>query len=332
MRRNAWMALMLPALLLAVSCGRNGKDRIVASGHVEATEVRVASETGGTVRTLAIAEGDVVARGQVLATLDSVDKHLELAQARADRDIATAQLRLFENGARREDVAAARARLESAAADLKGAETDLQRMEALEKTGAASRKALDDARTRRDVSAAAAKAAREELKRLEAGSRVEDIQAARARLASQDARMARLEEDLRDLTIESPEAGIISDKLVEVGEIISPGTPVAVVTNLADAWLTAFIAETDLGRIRLGQVAEVVTDDGQRRNGRVTFISPRAEFTPRNVQTRDERVKLVYEIKVSLDNRDGLFKPGMPAEAVLVSGAPVDSSAVGQRP
>jgi HlyD family secretion protein len=90
-----------------------------------------------------------------------------------------------------------------------------------------------------------------------------------------------------------------------------------VVTDLADAWLTVYVTEPDLGRLRLGQHAEVRTDDGQTRGGTLSFIASQAEFTPKNVQTRDERVKLVYKVKVGLDNADGLFKPGMPAEARL---------------
>jgi HlyD family secretion protein len=90
-----------------------------------------------------------------------------------------------------------------------------------------------------------------------------------------------------------------------------------VITDLPNAWLNAYVAEPDLARLRLGQEAQVVTDDGQLRKGRVSFIASRAEFTPKNVQTRDERVKLVYRIKVALDNADGLFKSGMPATARL---------------
>src|SRR6185295_6795265 len=92
------------------------------------------------------------------------------------------------------------------------------------------------------------------------------------------------------------------------------GSPLCVISDLANAWLTVYVTGPDLGRIRLGQEARVATDDGQTRKGKVNFIASQAEFTPKNVQTRDERVKLVYEVKIALDNRDGLFKPGMPAE------------------
>jgi HlyD family secretion protein len=160
-------------------------------------------------------------------------------------------------------------------------------------------------------------AARERLKRLEAGFRREEKDAARARLDGADARIAQLEQQLRDATIASPVAGVVTGKLAEKGELAARGTGIVVVTDLPSAWLNAYVAAPELARLRLGQEAEVVTDDGQLRRGRVSFVSSRAEFTPKNVQTRDERVKLVYRIKVALENGDGLFKPGMPATARL---------------
>jgi HlyD family secretion protein len=157
---------------------------------------------------------------------------------------------------------------------------------------------------------------------MEAGSRKEEIAAARARVQAADAGIARLEQQLADAVVVSPVAGIVTRKLSEEGELMAPGAGLVVVTDMANAWLNAYIPEPDLGRIRLGQEAEVVTDDGQTRKGTVSFIASRAEFTPKNVQTRDERVKLVYRIKVAVDNEDGLFKPGMPAEAYLEPGSP----------
>jgi membrane fusion protein YbhG len=109
----------------------------------------------------------------------------------------------------------------------------------------------------------------------------------------------------------------VTRRLAEKGELAARGTGIVVVTDLADAWLNAYVTEPDLGRLRVGQEAQVVTDDAQTRKGRVSFVASEAEFTPKNVQTRDERVKLVYRIKVALDNADGLFKPGMPATARL---------------
>jgi HlyD family secretion protein len=155
------------------------------------------------------------------------------------------------------------------------------------------------------------------LRRLEKGSRPEEIDAARARVQAAEARIAQLEQQLQDAVIQSPTGGIVTEKLAEQGELTARGTGLVVVTDLASAWLNVYVSEPDLGRIRLGQAAEVTTDDGQTRKGQVSFVASQAEFTPKNVQTRDERVKLVYRIKVALQNEDGLFKPGMPAEARL---------------
>jgi HlyD family secretion protein len=113
----------------------------------------------------------------------------------------------------------------------------------------------------------------------------------------------------------SPSAGIVTAATAEPGELLAAGSPIVVITDLASAWLNVYVDEPSLGRIRLGQPVEVRTDGGEVREGRITFIASQAEFTPKNVQTRDERVKLVFRVKVDLANEDGLFKPGMPAEA-----------------
>ena len=133
--------------------------------------------------------------------------------------------------------------------------------------------------------------------------------------------MAQLEQQVKDATIASPLNGVVTEKIAEPGELVQAGAGLCVVTDLANAWLTVYVHELDLGRIRIGQDAEVVTDGGQTRKGTITYIASQAEFTPKNVQTRDERVKLVYKVKVGLGNEDGLFKPGMPAEARLRAAA-----------
>ena len=125
-----------------------------------------------------------------------------------------------------------------------------------------------------------------------------------------------------DAALLSPVDGIVTSRVAEPGEQLQAGSPICVITRLSDAWLTVYVSGEDLARIRIGQEATVTTDGGETREGRLTYISSKAEFTPKNVQTRDERVKLVYRVKVGLDNADGFFKPGMPAEAALV---PVES-------
>jgi HlyD family secretion protein len=315
--RLAPLALAL-ASLSGGACRRGAEDGvIVASGNVEATEVLVSTKVAGTVLSLSVQEGSVVKPGQELARIDTTDVRLALDAARADRAQADAELRLRLAGSREEDVKEARAQVARAEADLDGAQRDLARMEGLLASGSGTTKSRDDARTRRDVAAASLEAARERLRRLEAGSRREEKDAARARLQSAEARIAQLEQQLKDAVIDSPAGGVVTSKLAEPGELAARGTGLVIVTDLSDAWLNVYVAEPDLGRLRLGQEAEVRTDDGQLRKGRVSFIASRAEFTPKNAQTRDERVKLVYRIKVALENGDGLFKPGMPSTARL---------------
>jgi HlyD family secretion protein len=292
---------VLVLLALAGGACRRGaaNPAIVASGHVEATEVTVSSKVAGTIEQRLVDEGDHVEAGQEIARIDTTDTRLALDAARAERAQADADLRLRLAGSRVEDIQEARAQVERAEADLDGAQKDLARMEGLLTSGSGTTKARDDARTRR----------------LEKGSRKEEIDAARARLQAAEARIAQLEQQIKDAVVTSRVKGVVTERLAETGELAARGTGIVVVTDLANAWLNVYVGEPDLARIRLGQEAEVRTDDGQVRKGRVSFVSSQAEFTPKNVQTRDERVKLVYRIKVALENADGLFKPGMPAEA-----------------
>jgi HlyD family secretion protein len=310
----------LAAVVVLAGCHR-GPDSttIVASGHVEATDVRLSTKVGGRLQTFGVQEGDKIARDQEIAQLETTDARLLLRQARAERDQAAADLRLRLAGSRKEDVAELEAQVAQDGADLAGAERDLSRMQGLLDRGSGTTKARDDAKTRRDVAVERLAARKQSLARVRSGSRPEEIDAARARLASAEARIAQTEQQIADATVKSPVSGVVTEKIAEAGEILQPAAGLCVITNLDEAWLTVYVAEPDLARLRLGEDVEVKTDDGQARRGKITFVASRAEFTPKNVQTRDERVKLVFKVKVGLDNKDGLFKPGMPAEARIAS-------------
>jgi HlyD family secretion protein len=313
----------LIGLALVGGCQGAGDDGvIVASGHVEATEVRVSSKVAGTALRVVVQEGDAVKVGQLLAEIDTTDTRLALAAARTDRALADAELRLRVVGARPEDVAAAESQLKRAEVDLASAARDLERMDGLLASGSGTVKGRDDARLRRDLALTGVEQAREMLGKLKSGSRKEEIEAARARLDSAAARIAQVEQQLKDATIVSPVEGVVTERLIESGELAARGSGVAVVTDLAGAWLSVYVSETDLGRIRLGTRAVVVSDDRQQREGAISYVAAKAEFTPKNVQTREERAKLVYKVKIRLPNSDGLFKPGMPAEARIAPAAP----------
>ncbi|MGE5814045.1 MAG: HlyD family secretion protein [Acidobacteriota bacterium] len=336
--KSAPTAIALLGLLLATvpACrGRQEEGRIRASGYVEATEVRVAPQVGGRVLEVAVDEGARVETGALLLTIDPADFELARRRAQAERDAADAQFRLLQAGARAEDIAQAQAQLEAAEADgrsaraeLDAATADLARFESLLAVNAGSRKQRDDAATRRDQAAARVKAAdersraaREAWARLRAGARQQELDAARARVAGADAQIATLDKNIKDARLFSPVGGVVTTRLVDPGEMLAPGAPAMVVTDLDHAWANVYVEEPHVPLIKLGEAADVVTDAGQRVAGKVSFISPRAEFTPRNVQTANDRAKLVYRMKIAVDNRSGVLKPGMPVEAEFAQSA-----------
>jgi HlyD family secretion protein len=322
------------ALLAAVTaaCGTRATDSPArASGYVEATDVRVASRIGGRIAAVNVQEGQRVEAGAVVATLSPVDIDLALARIRTERAQAAAQLNLLLAGPRPEDIRLGEAQAAAASADQHAAETELAsarideaRFQQLMDRNAGVAKQRDDAVARRQLAEARVHAAAERLsaarvtvERLKAGARPEEVAGARAKVATVDAQTAILEHDRAETTITAPISGIVASRLVEPGELVAAGAPIVLVVDLDRAWASVYLEETLVPQVRVDQPATVITDAGDRIDGRVTFISPKAEFTPRNVQTANERAKLVYRIKVAVDNSKGVLKPGMPVEVDL---------------
>lgn len=327
-------ALTVAALcgLIAACAEEAPTNELRASGYVEATEVTVSPEVGGRLVEVAVKEGDRVAQGAVVARLDTRDTELQIARIRAERDVAAAQLRLVEAAPRVEDVRYAQAQVDAAESEvatleveIKSADMDLARFESLLAANAGSQKQRDDAKARVDALRERQRGARERVRvareavaRVEAPARPEEVGAARTRIGAVTAQLAVLEKSVEDAVVKAPSAGIVTQDLVEAGEIVAPRMPLVVVTDLDRAWANAFVPEPAVPRIQLGQAATVHTDAGQMLRGRVTFVASRAEFTPRNVQTAEERSRLVYRIKVSVDNSAGILKQGMPVDVTMV--------------
>jgi HlyD family secretion protein len=324
--------LPLAAVALTAACNRAAEtpaNRV--SGYVEATEVRVAAEVGGRLIEVKVAEGDRVNAGDVVARVDTADTDIALRRATAERDQAQAQLALLQAGSRQEDIRQAAAQVASAQADVRAAQAeldaataDVERFENLLRANAGSVKQRDDAVTRRNVASARvhgaqerARGAADALARLRAGARPQEIQGARARVSTVDAQIDALQKSVADALVKAPVGGVVTSKLLDAGEMAAPRAPVVVITDLDHAWANVYVDERVVPTLKIGQPATLVTDAGQRLNGTISFISPKAEFTPRNVQTAEERSKLVYRIKVTTDNRGGILKPGMPVEAEL---------------
>jgi HlyD family secretion protein len=328
------LAAFVAGTLAVAGCARDateGPPR--ASGFVEATDVRLSAKVGGRVIEVLAVEGARVTAGERLVVLETTDVDLALRRVAAERDQAVAALRLLEAGARVEEirqaeaqVAAAQADQEAAQAELNAARAEADRFERLVANRAGAEKPRDDAVARRELAAARlhatagrVAAAEATLANLRAGARPQELAAARARIAAIDAELARLDQTRADAVVFAASDGIVTSRLVEPGELVAPGAPLVVVVDLDHAWANVYVEEPLVPGLRIDQVATVLTDAGDRLEGRIAFISPRAEFTPRNVQTADERARLVYRVKVMVDNREGVLKPGMPVEAEFPS-------------
>lgn len=296
------------AAILFSACGDKNGETIMESGTLEATEVTVSALVGGTVRALPVDEGSTVDVGDTVALLDSEEWRLQLQQAEANLRATEAQYRLALEGPRKEDVVQAEANYESA-------KSDLRRMEELYGTKSVSEKQLEDARTRFTL-------AEQALAKMKRGSRQDEIEQARARRDQARAQAASLRKKVNDCVVTSPIKGTVTTRYVEVGELLGQGMSVVRVANLERLRLNIYVSETVLPRIQLGQKASVTVDAFEDRSfeGEIVFISPTAEFTPKNIQTKDERTKLVFAVKLRVLNQSGILKAGIPADVTILFG------------
>jgi membrane fusion protein YbhG len=318
MRSKVTVAVL--AVLAGLACSGNvKKDVISASGTIEAVEVNVAAKVSGEVLELVVDEGSRVKPGDRLALIDHAALDIQLRQAEAGVRLAEAQLALLVKGARVEDIRQAEAALEQAEAALKLADDDARRMRELARTGSVTPKSRDDSEARLIVAAAQRSSAAEALSKVRRLARPEEVQAAEARLAQAQAAADLLGKTIADCAITAPAGGVVTHKAVEAGELVTPGATVVTLVALDTVHVMIYVTEKELGRVRLGDAADVTIDAFPEKvfPGRVTYISPQAEFTPKNVQTKEDRVKLVFGIKIGIENRDGLLKPGLPADAVI---------------
>jgi HlyD family secretion protein len=308
-------------------------NRLQVSGNIDVTQVDMAFKIPGRLALRAVEEGDRVTRGMLLARLDATDQALQVQKAAAEAAYARSVLAELESGSREQEIAGAEAELERAEAvreavvsRLRLAEADFNRYQAVFEEGGVSRQAfesyktrLDTTRNERNEAAAQVSAARQRLSLVREGPRRETLAQARARVEAAEAALALYRQQKAETEIFAPFDGVVLSTSAEPAAYLTPGMPVLTVAQIGRVWLRGFISETDLGRIRLGQPARVSTDafPGKAYPGRISYISSSAEFTPKTVQTFEERVNLMYRIKIDLANPDGELKPGMPADAVI---------------
>jgi len=293
---------------------------IEASGTVEATEADLGFQAGGRVEQILFREGDAVPAGAVVARLDAAELRARLAQAQAAEAAAGALLEQLEHGARPEELQQARAVADVARERLEDARRNQERTRKLYEGGAASREQMDQVTTAMQVAAAQDQQARDALRLVQAGPRSEQIDAQRAGARQAGATVAQARAALDNAVIRAPFAGVVTVRHREPGEAVSPGLPVVTLMNPADRWVRIYVREDQIGRVSAGAPATIRSDSDPSRSipGRVSFIASEAEFTPRNVQTTEERVKLVYAVKVAITGDAGrLLKPGVPADVTL---------------
>jgi HlyD family secretion protein len=307
-------------VLFLSSCSIIGtKNEITASGTIETTEINVASKANGQIKRIYVQEGSQVRQNELIAEIDHSTLDLQLTQLKSGQDLAQAQFDLMQSGARDEDIQQAEQEIKKAEVNTKLAADDLVRIKELYDTKSATKKQLDDVEARNTIAQAQYQSALQTVKKLKQWTRPEDLRAAQARLDQSKSSVAILEKAIDDCFVRTPVSGTVTNKPVETGELITQGTIIATVSKLDKVHLVIYVTERDLGKIKLNQEAGIKIDSHPKDTfiGKVIYISPKAEFTPKNIQTKEERVKLVFRIKIEIDNANGILKPGMPADAVL---------------
>lgn len=284
-----------PLLMLAifiVACSRNVDKGFYGSGTLEATEIQVSSQANGMIMSMNIEEGDQVSAGQVIAVVDSEKLYLQKQQLLAGLD----EVDLNMHNMRRS--------VELAKENLDNTQKKYDRIASLYKEGSTTQQNYDDINTA--LSAA----------KIQHRNAQTSLQAMTAKKNQLKAQMALLDRQLSDCVITSPVNGTVLEKLIDAGELAHAGSGIATVADIHDMWIKVYVTEADLGQIKLGQKARLETgiEPAQSFSGIVAWVSPRAEFTPKNVQTREARADLVYAVKVTVDNPDGVLKIGMPGE------------------
>lgn len=286
------------------------------SGTVDARQVDASFQVAGRIARLAADEGQTVRAGQLLAELDAADYRLAEQRAAAQAESASQVLAVLRAGARPQELRSARAAVEQAQADAQFARNEVARTQRLVDQGFVSAQQLDRARSTADAAAARLEQARQAEALLRAGARKEDLERAAADLQAARAALETARRQLAYVRLASPGEGVVSVRLAEAGQVVAPGQPVLRVAELSQPWVRIYIAEADLPRVQLGQPAQVRVDGlpGKVFRGRLSFISPQAEFTPKTVETKALRVDLVYRAKVDVEQPQGLLKIGMPAD------------------
>jgi HlyD family secretion protein len=327
--------LMMVAVLVAAAGGggaawwfahRSGAPAaLVLHGNVDLRQVALAFNNSERIATVLVQEGDRVHKGQVLARLDTSRLEPQVAQQAAQVVAQRAAVDRLRHGSRPEEIAQAKANLESAKADALNARRQFERKKALLRKSIASQQDADATEAAAGVSDARVEVNQKALDLAVAGPRQEDIDQAEAQLRANEAQLAYLRQQLADADLRAPLDGIVRSRLMEPGEMASPPRPVFSLAIIDPKWVRTYASEADLGKARTGMRASVTVDSfpGRQFEGWIGFVSPVAEFTPKAVETEELRTSLLYEVRVFVNDPRNDLPLGMPATVRL----PLNASA-----
>lgn len=315
---NVFLIFLFTVIL--AGCGNDKEiEFIEASGTIESTNITVSSRSAGNIEMINFIEGSKVNAGDTIIIIDHELLEIQLQQAIAGKDAVEAQLNLMLKGARQEDIIQAEQNLNSAKVNFDVAERDKVRMQNLFDSRSITQKQYEDAVARYDLMSAQHKAAQENYNKVKKIFRPEEIDQSRANLNKAIAGVELLKKNIRDSYVISPINGFLIKTFVDRGESVTPMSSLFKISDLDVVELVIYVSTNELAYVKLGQEADVTIDAFKDKiyKGKVTYISPEAEFTPKNIQTKDERTKLVFAVKITIPNDDYDLKPGMPADAII---------------
>jgi HlyD family secretion protein len=292
---------------------------LVLYGNVDIREVDLAFNGNQRIESIFVKEGDRVTRGQLLAELETQRLKDSVKQAEALAAQQSQVLKRLEAGSRIEEIRQAEANANKARVDADNAERTWVRIRDLYHENSVSKQQADDAEAAAKAAQATRKAAQQALNLALAGPRMEDIAAAREALKAAQANLALRQRELKDARLYAPADGVIRNRILEPGSMVTPQNPVLTIALTNPLWVRAYVSESDLGKLRLGMKATITTDSypGKRYEGWVGFISPTAEFTPKTVETTDLRTRLVYQVRVFVRQAQNELRLGMPATVTI---------------
>ncbi len=290
-------------------------DEIVLYGNIDIREVKLSFNGNEHINSILVQEGDSVTKGQDLAYLHTELLQAKSAQAKAMVEAQKQELAAMLAGTRPEDIEKARADLEAVKAKLVSARSTAERLTKLARKKMASEDEAEQARATANAYEADVHALQAALNLAIAGPRKEDIAKARALLLARQAEYSLALENLKDATLYAPNPGVIRNRILEEGDMASPQTPVLTLALNHPLWVRAYLSETDLGKVKPGMAATIHTDSypDKSYSGWIGYISPTAEFTPKNIETPELRTHLVYQVRIYTCNNDNELRLGMPA-------------------